>query len=86
MYSALPRALRVYHDFRILIPGYREVLARHGEISVVARRPAVFGLPACDLGQIEMPDGLAVNIALCPELYDREGSPYGDPSGADWLE
>lgn len=84
--SALPRALRVHHDVRVLIPGYREVLARHDEISVVARLPAASGLPACDLGQIEMRDGQMVYVVLCPELYDREGSPYGDPSGADWLD
>lgn len=84
--SALPRALRVHHDVRVLLPGYREVLARHDEISVVARLPAASGVPACDLGQIEMPDGLVVYIVLCPELYDREGSPYLDASGADWLD
>lgn len=33
-----------------------------------------------------MPDGLMVYIVLCSELYDREGSPYGDPSGADWID
>lgn len=84
--SALPRALRVHHDVRVLMPGYREVLARRDEISVVARLPAASGVPACDLGQIEMPDGLVVYIVLCPELYDREGSPYLDASGADWLD
>jgi starch synthase len=84
--SALPRALRVYHDVRVLIPGYREVLARHDQISVVTRLPAASGLPACDLGQIEMPDGQVVYVVLCPELYDREGSPYGDSSGMDWLD
>lgn len=84
--SALPRALREYHDVRVLIPGYREILARLGEISVVARFPAAAGLPACDLGQIEMPDGLLVYVVLCSELYDREGFPYGDTSGVDWID
>lgn len=82
--SALPRALRGYHDVRVLMPGYREVLARNKEISVVARLPAESGLPACDLGRLEMPDGLVVYVILCPELYDRDGSPYGDTSGLDW--
>lgn len=84
--SALPRALRDHHDVRVLIPGYREVLARHADISVVARLPAASGLPACDLGQIEMADGLVVYIVLCSDLYDREGSPYGDTSGLDWAD
>ncbi len=84
--SALPRALRDHHDVRVLIPGYREVLARHADISVVARLPAASGLPACDLGQIEIADGLVVYIVLCSDLYDREGSPYGDTSGLDWAD
>lgn len=84
--SALPRALREFHDVRVLIPGYREVLARHGEISIVGRLSSASGLPACELGRIEMPDGLVVYIVLCSELYDRDGSPYGDWSGADWID
>lgn len=84
--SALPRALRDHHDVRVLIPGYREVLTHQADISVVARLPAASGLPACDLGRIEMADGLVVYVVLCPELYDREGSPYGDASGLDWAD
>ena len=84
--SALPRALRDHHDVRVMIPGYREVLAHQADISVVARLPAASGLPACDLGRIEMADGLVVYIVLCPDLYDREGSPYGDTSGLDWAD
>jgi starch synthase len=33
-----------------------------------------------------MADGLIVYAVLCPELYDREGSPYGDETGADWSD
>jgi starch synthase len=69
-----------------MIPGYREVVAHQADISVVARLPAASGLPACDLGRIEMADGLVVYIVLCPDLYDREGSPYGDTSGLDWAD
>ena len=79
-------ALRDHHDVRVMIPGYREVLAHQADISVVARLPAASGLPACDLGRIEMADGLVVYIVLCPDLYDREGSPYGDTSGLDWAD
>ncbi|MBX9650297.1 MAG: glycogen synthase GlgA [Xanthobacteraceae bacterium] len=84
--SALPRALRRYHDVRVLIPGYREILKQHTEMPVVARLPAASGLPACDLGRLEMLDGLVVYVILCPELFDRDGSPYGDTSGVDWLD
>jgi starch synthase len=81
--SALPRALRQTNDIRVLIPGYRQVLAGRS-ITEVARFPAFAGLPACSLGRIDMPDGLIVYTVLCPELYDRDGTPYADATGADW--
>lgn len=84
--AALPRALRQQHDVRVLIPGYREVLASFGTIPVVGRLGGLSSLPACDLGRIETPDGLTLYVLLCPELYDREGSPYVDVNGADWAD
>jgi starch synthase len=53
---------------------------------VVARLGAAHGLPACELGQIDSPDGLTIYVILCPDLYDREGSPYGDAAGTDWTD
>ncbi len=84
--AALPRSLGQLHDVRVLIPGYRQVLAVEEDIPVVARLPAAHGLPACELGRIDCADGLTVYVILCPELYDREGSPYGDESGTDWAD
>jgi starch synthase len=84
--SALPRALRGRYDVRVIVPGYRQILAACGEIPVVGRLPGAFGVPACDLGRVTMPDGLSIYIILCPELYDREGSPYGDARGVDWAD
>ena len=34
------------------------------------------GLPACDVGRLETPDGLTIYALLCSELYDRDGTPY----------
>ncbi len=82
--AALPRALRHHYDVRILIPGYREVLSQIGDVEEIARLPASFGIPACGLGRGTTKDGLTVYILLCPELYDRDGSPYVDRFGADW--
>ncbi|ACL60115.1 glycogen synthase GlgA [Methylobacterium nodulans] len=79
--AALPRALRQHYDVRILIPGYRQVIERYAEISVVAQLPGRDGLPACDLGLVETGDGLPVYVLLDAELYDRAGSPYGDQGG-----
>lgn len=83
--AALPRALRASHDIRVLIPGYREVLAGR-EVTIVGRLEAAFGLPACDIGRIDTADGLVVYVLVSPELYDREGSPYGDGTGFDWSD
>ena len=82
--AALPRTLRQHYDVRVLIPGYRAILEAHPDIPVVARLPAAFGVPACDLGRIDTADGLTVYVLLCRDLYDREGSPYGDRDGIDW--
>ncbi|CAN5157582.1 glycogen synthase GlgA [soil metagenome] len=82
--AALPRALRQTHDIRVLIPGYRQVTSGR-DIVEIARLPAVAGLPSCGLGRLELPDGLIVYVVLSPELYDRDGSPYGSAAG-DWSD
>ena len=82
--AALPRALRHHYDVRILIPGYRQVLSQISDLEEIARLPASFGIPACGLGRGTTRDGLTVYVLLCPELYDRDGSPYVDSFGADW--
>jgi starch synthase len=83
--AALPRALRQTNDIRVLIPGYRQVVAGR-ELHEVARLPAVAGLPAASLARIDMPDGLVIYVLCCPDLYDREGTPYGDAGGIDWAD
>ena len=84
--AALPRALRKHFDVRVLIPGYRHVLASVGPMERVGQLEGTCGIPACDLGRIETKDGLTVYILLSPELYDREGTPYGDANGVDWID
>jgi starch synthase len=84
--AALPRTLRQEYDVRVLIPGYRQVLDNKDQITVVARLRGVRGMPGCEIGRLEAPDGLVVYVVLCPELYDREGSPYGNSAGIDWSD
>jgi starch synthase len=84
--SALPRALRRHYDVRVLIPGYRELIKRAGPIEVVGKLPGMFGVPACDLGLFTTKDGLKIYVLLSTDLYDREGSPYGDVRGVDWVD
>lgn len=83
--AALPRALRQTHDIRVLIPGYRQVL-ESADVTEVAHLPRLAGLPDCGIGRIDMADGLVVYVVLQPDLYDREGTPYGDQSGEDWSD
>src|SRR5882757_3941523 len=82
--AALPRALRLWSDVRILLPGYRDVVEQLTHIQVVARCAALAEMPACLLGLASTRDGLPVYVVLCPQLYDRPGNPYGDASGRDW--
>ena len=82
--AALPRALRRRYDVRVLIPGYRDVLARAGVVQHVGRIMAHAGLPACDIGCVEQADGLPIYVLLCPDLFERDGSPYVDAEGREW--
>lgn len=84
--AALPRALRDRADMRVLIPGYSEVLARTGPIEVVGQTEAHAALPACVIAQTVLEDGLPVYVLICPELYEREGSPYVDNAGHPWAD
>ncbi|WP_243373425.1 glycogen synthase GlgA [Microvirga solisilvae] len=84
--AALPRALRHHYDVRILIPGYRQVLSQIGHIEEIGRLPSAFGIPSCGLGRGQTKDGLTVYVLLCPELYERDGSPYVDALGVDWKD
>jgi starch synthase len=82
--AALPRALRAWSDVRILLPGYREVVAQFSEIEIVGQCPALGEMPACSLALAATKDGMPVYVLLCPQLYDRPGNPYGDDAGRDW--
>ncbi|MDR9438800.1 MAG: glycogen synthase GlgA [Halomonas sp.] len=75
--SALPRALAANYDVRVLIPAYREMVHSDLPIELVGHLPAFADLPACDIGKMTCSDGLILYVLLCPELYEREGTPYG---------
>ena len=82
--AALPRALAVGHDVRVLLPGYRQILGQIDSLQLVGPLPAYAGLPPADLARFETSDGLTIYVVLCPELYDRNGSPYLDADGRDF--
>ena len=84
--AALPRALRSRGDIRVLIPGYRDVVSRIAPLEIVGRLPSCADIPACDLGRCRTADGLMVYVLLCAELFERDGTPYVDLTGKDWVD
>jgi len=84
--AALPRALMERHDIRVLIPGFRQILDSGIPIRQVGRIAGHAALPACRVGRIDLDDGLIIYLILCPELYERDGTPYSDEQGRDWAD
>mgnify|MGYP002716563175 CR=1 FL=1 len=75
--AALPRAMMERHDVRLLIPGYPQVINGGHPIRVVGEVAGMAALPPCKIGRMDLPDGLIVYVLLNPELYERDGTPYG---------
>ncbi|OGA18774.1 MAG: starch synthase [Betaproteobacteria bacterium RIFCSPLOWO2_02_FULL_66_14] len=85
--AALPAALRSLGvDVRVLLPAYRPVLAAIKAHRLAARFPADANFPAAELVAAKLPSGVPAWLLDCPALYDREGGPYQDASGADWTD
>ena len=82
--AALPRALAGLHDVRVLLPGYREVLDSGYPIRMVGGVAGHAALPPARIGRIDFDDGLIAYVLICPELYERAGTPYVDEQGRDW--
>jgi starch synthase len=88
--GALPGALKSHNcDVTTFVPGYRQVKTKLRELGVTGERVVhnfgdLFGSPArllaCTLG--DMP----LVVLDCPSLFDREGGPYGDATGKDWVD
>lgn len=87
--GALPAALReIGIDCRLLVPGYRSVLAKLADAQEVARFDSLDGLFAESrllLGA--MPDsGVPVYVLDAPDYYLRDGGPYHDAQGVDYAD
>lgn len=82
--AALPRAMSHLHDVRILIPGYPQVLESDNPIHIVGELSGYAALPPCKVGRMDTADGLVIYVLICPELYERDGNPYGAINGRDW--
>ena len=78
--AALPAALRALGlQVDVLLPAYSEVLARLDGASEVA----AFEELGSDCRLLRQDHLLALR---CAALYERDGTPYQDASGADWAD
>ena len=83
----LPRVLRNEGlDVRVLIPGYRAMFEHATAMEILAELPGTGQIPACRVGLVHAADGLPIYVVLCPELYDRPGSPYVDEAGQEFID
>jgi starch synthase len=67
-----------------MLPGYRGVLSQLQSLDIVGGCPVL--RDACSSGRTATYDGLQIYVAICPELYDRGGTPYADEVGRDWRD
>ena len=86
--GSLPAALRWQKaDARILIPGYPQVLAKVKNLTPVTQLDFMPQIGSAMLLQGEMPDtGVPVYVLAHALLYQRDGGPYQDTAGKDWID
>ncbi|MDO8465670.1 MAG: glycogen/starch synthase, partial [Gallionella sp.] len=85
--GALPAALRAIGvDVRVLLPGYRQVIAQLAQHKTLASFDNLPGFPSARLLSGVMANGVPLFVLDCPGLYAREGGPYQDAKGHDWAD
>ena len=83
--GALPAALRgIGVDVRVLVPGYRQVIAQLGRHKAVATFDNLPGFPSSRLLSGTMANDVPLLVLDCPVLFQRAGGPYQDAAGHDW--
>ena len=85
--GALPAALRAIGvDVRVLVPGYKQVIAHLLQHDVAATFDDLPGFPSARLLSGVMPNGVPLFVLECPSLYQRDGGPYQNVTGHDWAD
>lgn len=84
--GALPSALHALGiDIKLLIPGYRAVLAKCRDMTPFATLANPFAPGEVHLLESRLPEsGLPVLIVAYDAFYNRDGGPYQTGSGNDW--
>jgi starch synthase len=83
--GALPAALKAHDvDMRVIVPGYPAVRQALVDGRVVHGFDDLFGGPASIIAGNAR--GLELLVLDAPHLFDRAGSPYVGPDGADWAD
>ncbi len=86
--GSLPLALqKLGVDIRLLIPGYPAVLNQLSNLHFVAKLEHLPMIMHADLmmGEIAQTN-LKVMVIKAPNLYERDGGPYADANGLEWLD
>jgi len=86
--GSLPSALlRLGCDIRILMPGYSSVLEKLKDVSQLT---TIKGLPVINEAELLMgtitESKVKVMIIKSAQLYERDGGPYSDIHGQEWLD
>jgi len=87
--GALPDALaRAGVSSRLLLPGYPAVRAALQAPRTLAPLPCPWGgvAPRLVAGRLEPFAQAPAYVVVAPELYERPGGPYSDPTGAAWAD
>ena len=86
--GSLPSALQhIGVDIRVLVPGYPAVLDKLSNLQMIAQ---LENLPVINnasllMGTIE-DSQIKVMVIKAAGLYEREGGPYADANGLEWLD
>ncbi|OOZ41809.1 starch synthase [Solemya pervernicosa gill symbiont] len=84
--GSLPIALkRQRQDVRVVLPAYPQVVAKAGALKLLAEVTLPDSSQPVRILAGQLPESkVPLYLVDTPELFDRDGGPYGDQHGEDW--